>query len=89
MTDLDALAGLSHDLEQLALALVGDGVDGRVVADELVEQAAGEREVAAIALSYLLRRRSLGDAPPPLTVVDASIDAMVAAIRRMPLTPAP
>jgi hypothetical protein len=87
MTDLDMLAGLSHDLEAIAMTLVADGIDGRVVVDELVHQADGEREVAAIALSYLLRRRNLGETPPPPRVLDASIDAMVTAIRRMPPAP--
>jgi len=87
MTDLGMLAGLSHDLEAIAITLVGDGIDGRIVADELAHQAGGEREVAAIALSYLLRRRNLGETPPPPHVLDASIDALVAAIRRMPLPP--
>ncbi len=79
------MAAHSHDLEKLALTLSADGVDGRIVSDELIEHAAGEREVAAIALSYLLRRRSLGETPPELPVVDAATDAMVTVLRRMPV----
>ena len=77
------LAALSHDLEKLALTRTADGVDGRIVSDELIEHAAGEREAAAIALSYLLRRRSLGEVPPEPPVLDAAVDAMVTAVRRI------
>ena len=77
------LAALSHDLEKLALTLTSDGVDGRVVSNELIDLAAGEREAAAIALSYLLRRRSLGEVPPEPPVLDAAVDAMVTAVRRI------
>jgi hypothetical protein len=88
MTDLSALADLSHDLERLALSLADGGVDQRVVADELGQQAAGKPEVAAIALSYLLRRRTLGAAPPEPAVLDVAVDAMVTALRRLPPRPA-
>ena len=81
--DFGMLAALSHDLEKLALTRTADGVDGRVVSDELVEHAAGEREAAAIALSYLLRRKSLGEVPPEPPVLDAAVDAMVTAVRRI------
>ena len=84
-SDFGELAALSHDLEKLALTLVADGVDGRVVADELVQQAAGEREAAAIALSYLLRRQTLGEVPPEPPVLEAAVDAMVTAVRRATL----
>lgn len=77
------LAALSHDLEKLALTRTADGVDGRIVSDELIEHAGGEREAAAIALSYLLRRRSLGEVPPEPPVLDAAVDAMVTAVRRI------
>lgn len=87
MADLDSLAVLSHDLEDLALKLAGDGVDSRVVADELLHVASGDRAVAAMALSYLLRRVSLGTTPPEPPVVDAAVDAMVTALRRIPMTP--
>jgi hypothetical protein len=87
MADLDSLAVLSHELEGLALKRVGDGVDGRVVADELLHVAAGDRAVAAMALSYLLRRVSLGATPPAPQVLDAAVDAMVTALRRIPMAP--
>ena len=82
-SDFSELAALSHDLEKVALTMASDGLDGRFVADELVEQAAGEREAAAIALSYLLRRQTLGDEPPAPPVVEAAVDAMVTAVRRI------
>jgi len=81
--DFGMLAALSHDLEKLALALSADRVDGRVVSNEIIDLAAGEREAAAIALSYLLRRRSLGEVPPDPPVLDAAVDAMVTAVRRI------
>jgi hypothetical protein len=82
-TDLDDLAALSHALERSALALADDSVEVRLIAHELESIAAGQREALAIALSYLLRHRSLGthgerngDA-----LADA-IDAMVLTLRR-------
>lgn len=79
--DLQTLAELSHGLEKAALSLAKDGIDRRVVSVEVEERAGGQREALAIALSYLLRRRTLGS-EPNAAVLDAAVDAVVAALRR-------
>jgi len=79
--DLQTLAELSHGLERIALSLAADGIDRRVVAVEIEERCGGQREALAIALSYLLRRRTLGTETEP-AVLDAAVDAVVAALRR-------
>lgn len=81
--DLDALATLSHALARSALALADEATGVRVIAHELHAISAGQREALAIALSYLLRHRSLGTHPARdgEALADA-IDATVLALRR-------
>ena len=81
--DLPALSELSHRLEQVALDLAGQGFDARLIAHELGAVAASEREAIAIALSYLLRHRSL-DTVDDRDVLTNAIDAMVLTLRRTP-----
>jgi len=82
--DLDDLAALSHALERNALALADNAVEVREIAHELESIAAGQREALAIALSYLLRHRSLGTHRDRdgEALADA-IDAIVMTLRRM------
>ncbi len=80
MSDMAALAELSHALERLALALCGDGEDDRSIERHLVEMAGGEREAVAVALSYALRRRELGG---PDHGVDRAISTLAGALRQM------
>lgn len=79
--DFDALAELSHALERTALALADGHMEVRLIAHELEAEAAGQREALAIALSYLLRHRSLGSHGDGDALADA-IDAMVLTLRR-------
>ncbi|HVM09055.1 MAG TPA: hypothetical protein VM345_11365 [Acidimicrobiales bacterium] len=81
MNDLEDLASLSHALERSALALADAKVGVRLIIHELEVLAAGQREALAIALSYLLRHRSLGTHPDADALADA-IDAVVATLRR-------
>lgn len=81
MHELEALAELSHALERIALGLADDGCDTRVIAQEIETAAPGQREAMAIALSYLLRHRSLGTHANVDALANA-IDAMVLALRR-------
>lgn len=81
MTDLVVLAELSHSLERLALALAKDGLETRVIANEVEAAANSQREAIAIALSYLLRHRSLGTHDDDGTLANA-IDGTVLALRR-------
>ena len=80
MTDLVRLADLSHILDRVALALCRDDPDDRRVELYLEELAAGEREAAAIALSYALRRREL-EGPEPVN--ERAVAALAATVRRM------
>ena len=75
------LAELSHTLERIALALANDKIDVRVIANEIEANANGQREAVAIALSYLLRHRSLGTHDDNGTLA-AAIDGTVLALRR-------
>lgn len=90
MRDLARLAELSHTIDQVAMAMCRDShdrsSDGRAVELAVVELAAGEREVVAIALSYALRRRELDEAsgrPTSDPVNDRAVAALAAAVRRM------
>ncbi|HEX4978866.1 MAG TPA: hypothetical protein VFV35_02265 [Acidimicrobiales bacterium] len=78
--DLDDLAALSHVLERLALALAEERMAVAPAAQELLTAAAGQREALAVALSYLLRRRSLATGDGATT--ESAIDAVVRALRR-------
>jgi hypothetical protein len=81
MTDFEMLAELSHGLERSALALAESGSAIGYIATEIQTLAAGQREVIAIALSYLLRERSLRDGADDGPLANA-IDALVLALRR-------
>ena len=81
MTELETLAELSHGLERAALALADQRTEMRLISHELETLAAGNREVLAIALSYLLRHRSLGTHADAAALADA-IDATVLTLRR-------
>lgn len=92
MSEHDPLARRSHELEDLALQLATEGVDMRLIAHELESGDGASPEVAAMALSYLLRRRALASGetgiPAPLPdphdpdVIEIAIDAMVTVLRR-------
>ena len=63
MSDPAQLAGLSHALERVALALSRDDADDCRVEHYLAELAGGQREVLAMALSFALRRQALNEDP--------------------------
>ena len=81
VADLTALAELSHVLEQTALTLADDHTQPRLIAHEVMSAACGSREAVAMALSYLLRRRTLGSYANGEALADA-IDATALALRR-------
>ena len=83
MTDLVRLAELSHTLDRVAVALCRDDPDDRRIELYLEELADGEREAAAIALSYALRRRELDGAT---TLNERAVAALAATVRRMQRT---
>lgn len=83
MSDLGRLAELSHTLDRVAVALCRDDPDDRRIELYLEELAAGEREAAAIALSYALRRRELEGSTP---LNDRAVAALAATVRRMQRT---
>jgi len=86
MRDYERLAELSHTLDRMALALCREDDNDRRIELYLVELAEGEREAAAVALSYALRRREL-DGSSPLN--DRVIAALAGTVRRMTSGPPP
>jgi hypothetical protein len=80
MRDLARLAELSHTIDHAAQELCAGEPDDRRVVLALEELADGEREAAAIALSYALRRRELEGLVP---VNERTIAALAATVRRM------
>jgi hypothetical protein len=84
VTDLVRLADLSHTLDRVALALCRDDPDDRRIELYLEELADGEREAAAIALSYALRRREL-EGQTPLN--ERAVAALAGTVRRMQRAP--
>lgn len=85
MTDMAALAELSHALERAALTLCHDDEDDSRIECCLVGMADGEQEAVAVALSYALRRRELGrrESGGPDHAVDRAVSALTGALRRM------
>ena len=80
MGDLRRLAELSHQLDRVALALCAEDPDDRRIELYLEAMAGGEREAAAIALSYALRRREL-EGPDPVN--ERAAAALAGVVRRM------
>ncbi len=80
MRDLQRLAELSHTIDKLTVALCRREKDDRLIEVQIVQLADGEREAAAMALAYALRRRELGDVSE---VNDRSIAALAGVVRRM------
>jgi hypothetical protein len=78
--DLARLAELSHQLDRVARALCAEDPDDRRIELYLEELADGEREAAAIALSYALRRREL-EGPDPVN--ERTVAALAGVVRRM------
>ena len=70
-------ADLSHSLERLALALAQDDPDDRRATAALRSVSGGHREATALALSYVFRRRELGDVGPPIA---RAIELLTAAL---------
>ena len=81
MSDMAALAQLSHALDRVALVLAENDPDDGRIQRYLVELAAGQREAVAIALSYALRRHALEG---PSAAVDRAANRLRAALRAMP-----
>ena len=86
MRDYERLADLSHTIDRMALAMCKEDANDRRIELYLVELAEGEREAAAVALSYALRRREL-EGETPLN--DRVIAALAGAVRRMTSGPPP
>jgi hypothetical protein len=84
--DFERLAELSHTIDRMALAMCKEDRNDRRVELYLVELAEGEREAAAVALSYALRRRELEGSSP---LNDRVIAALAGAVRRMTSGPPP
>jgi hypothetical protein len=84
--DYERLADLSHTIDRAAVALCREDADDRRIELALVEMADGEREAAAVALSYALRRRQLEGSTP---LNDRVIAALAGAVRRMTSGPPP
>lgn len=80
MRDLQRLAELSHTIDKLTVALCRREKDDRLIEVQIVQLADGEREAAAMALAYALRRRELGDVSE---VNDRAIAALAGVVRRM------
>ncbi len=84
MRDMQRLAELSHTIDKLTVALCRREKDERLIEVQIVQLADGEREAAAVALSYALRRRELGDLS---SVNDRVIASLAGVVRRMAPTP--
>jgi hypothetical protein len=84
--DYERLADLSHTLDRMAVVLCKEDRDDRRIELYLVELAEGEREAAAVALSYALRRRELDGSS---TLNDRVVAALAGAVRRMTSGPPP
>jgi len=84
MRDLQRLAELSHTIDERTVALCRREKDERLIEVQIVQLADGEREAAAMALAYALRRRELGDLT---SVNDRVIAALAGVVRRMASTP--
>ena len=84
MRDLQRLAELSHTIDNLTVALCRREKDERLIEVQIMQLADGEREAAAMALAYALRRRELGDLT---SVNDRVIAALAGVVRRMASTP--
>ncbi len=80
MRDLVHLAELSHTIDKLTVALCRREADDRLIEVQIVTLADGEREAAAMALAYALRRRELGDTSE---LNDRAIAALAGVVRRM------
>lgn len=76
--DLAGLAALSHALAEAAITGVASGAALGDVADEVVASSGGRREVAALALSYVLR----AEVERGLDLAEA-VDAVSRAVRRL------
>ena len=86
MRDYERLADLSHTIDRMAVAMCKEDTNDRRIELYLVELAEGEREAAAVALSYALRRRELEGSTP---LNDRVIAALAGAVRRMTSGPPP
>lgn len=84
MRDLERLAELSHTIDKLTVALCRREKDDRLIEVQIVQLADGEREAAAMALAYALRRRELGDVGE---VNDRAIAALAGVVGRMATPP--
>ena len=80
MRDAVEGADLSHTVEQVGLALCATDPDDVRIEDYLAEVAGGSREVAALAMSYALRRI---ERDGPDDAVERLVRLLEGAMRRM------